>query len=303
MLPLRCRRTATKSFLRSTNSILTAVISVSPRGTPFFEGDFGSCSLGASLNAYHDIPHLFGAAARESNISVSPAQCLLVIDSGFSHTTVMPIYKGQPVHQAIRRLEIGGKLLTNYLKELVSIRHYNMLDETHLMNEVKEAVCFVSEDFKRDLERTWKGVSNSRKKVLETDREIVVDYVLPDYNAHKNGYVRPHDTSPTAKLKKIGSLAGTADAIEDYMTLGNERFTVPELLFNPGDVGMRQPGLPEMCMQSLSGLPTGLWPAMLANVLVVGGNAKTDGFMSRLETELRQLAPTECTLRIANAPE
>ncbi len=87
------------------------------------------------------------------------------------------------------------------------------------------------------------------------------------------------------------------------MTLGNERFTLPELLFHPGDVGMNAPGLPETVMQSLSGLPTGLWPVMLANIVVIGGNAKIDGFMSRLETELRQLAPVECTMRIASPTE
>jgi actin-related protein 6 len=195
---------------------------------------------------------------------------------------VTPLFEGKPIHQAIRRLDIGGKFLTNYLKELVSIRHYNMLDETHLMNEVKETICFVSEDFKRDLERTWKGASASRKKALDGEREIVVDYVLPDYNAHKQGFMRPHDPSPSAKLRKMGSLSGAGEVAEDFMTLGNERFTVPELLFSPGDLGMKQEGLPGIVLQSLSGLPPGLWPAMLANILVVGGNSKIEGFMTRL---------------------
>lgn len=193
-----------------------------------------------------------------------------------------PLFKGKPIHQAIRRLDIGGKFLTNYLKELVSIRHYNMLDETHLINEVKESICFVSEDFKRDLERTWKGASASRKKALDGELEIVVDYVLPDYNAHKQGFMRPHDPSLSAKLRKMGSLAGAGEVVEDFMTLGNERFTVPELLFSPGDLGMKQEGLPGTVLQSLSGLPSGLWPAMLANILVVGGNSKIEGFMTRL---------------------
>ena len=271
--------------------------------SPAFVDVHADVEVGPSLNAYNDIGCLFGASPREPKINALPVECLLVIDSGFSHTTITPIYKGRPIQQATRRLDIGGKFLTNYLKELVSIRHYNMLDETHLMNEVKEAICFVSDDFKRDLERTWKNTSNNRKKILETDREILVDYVLPDYNRHLSGYMRPHDPSLTAKVKKIGSLAGTADPVEDYMTLGNERFTVPELLFSPGDVGMESPGLPETVMESLSGLPTGLWPVMLSNILVVGGNANIDGFMARLETELRQLAPVECTLRMAKAPE
>ena len=193
-----------------------------------------------------------------------------------------PLFKGRPIQQAIRRLDVGGKFLTNYLKELISIRHYNMLDETYVMNEIKEKVCYVSEDFKRDLDRTWKGTSARRKKALAHEQEIAVDYVLPDYNSHKHGFMRPHDPSLTARMRKMGSMAGAGDAVEDYMTLRNERFMVPELLFNPGDVGMMQAGLPATVLQSLSGLPPGLWPAMLANILVVGGNSKIEGFMSRL---------------------
>ena len=45
----------------------------------------------------------------------------------------------------MRRLNIGGKLLTNYLKELVSYRQWNMMDEYLLMNQVAtrtySAVC------------------------------------------------------------------------------------------------------------------------------------------------------------------
>ena len=190
-----------------------------------------------------------------------------------------PLYQGRPIQQAIRRLEIGGKFLTNYLKELVSIRHYNMSDETHLINEVKEAVSFVSSDFKRDLERTWKGSIHTNNGA---DDELRVDYILPDYNARKDGFMRAHDPSPSAKMRKIGALTGSAGVVEDFMTLGNERFIVPELLFNPGDVGMKQAGLPATVFQSLSGLPPGLWPAMLANILVVGGNSKIQGFMERL---------------------
>ena len=123
---------------------------------------------------------MFGDPPPDPELNVSPAECLLVVDSGFSHTTVTPLLRGRPIQQAVRRLDIGGKFLTNYLKELISIRHYNMLDETHLMNEVKEAICFVSGDFKRDLERIWKGASGKQRIVREGEREIVVDYVLPD---------------------------------------------------------------------------------------------------------------------------
>ncbi|KAI9840297.1 MAG: Actin- protein 6 [Sclerophora amabilis] len=256
--------------------------------------------LGPTLNAYNDVQSIFSTPSKPA--TSLPAEVLLLIDSGFSHTTVTPLLHGRPIQSAIRRLDIGGKFLTNYLKELVSIRHYNMLDEMHLMNEVKEAVCYVSSDFKGDLERTWKGGAGDQRS--REDRgggreDIVVDYVLPDYNTKARGYMRPHDPSLAAKLRKLKPSSAAGETIEDFMTLGNERFTVPELLLNPGDVKMRQAGLAEVIMQSLSVLPGGLWPAMLANVVVVGGNAKLEGLVTRLETELRQLAPAECVVRVA----
>ena len=50
------------------------------------------------------------------------------------------------------RIDVGGKLLTNQLKELVSFRQWNMMDETYVMNDVKESCCYVSTQFTRDLD-------------------------------------------------------------------------------------------------------------------------------------------------------
>ncbi|PYI12078.1 actin family protein [Aspergillus sclerotiicarbonarius CBS 121057] len=238
--------------------------------------------VGPSLNAWNDVQSLFGdPVVQEANSVVAPRECLLVVDSGYSHTTVTPIYKGQPLQRAIRRLDLGGKHLTNYLKEMVSVRQYNMVEETYIMNEVKEAVCFVSNNFAGDMEQTWKG---GRKRGLpEPSEGVMVDYVLPDPNAGKKGFMRPHDPLLNAKKRK-GALSGasTEALSEDALVLGNERFAVPEILFTPGDIGMKQAGIPDIIMQSLSVLPTGLHPAFLANVLVVGGNALLPGFVERL---------------------
>lgn len=158
------------------------------------------------------------------------------------------------------------------------MRQYNMVDETYIMNEVKETVCFVSNDFTGDMERTWKA---NRKR--QDEESVVVDYVLPDPNADRKGFTRAHDPLLHAKKKK-GALSGLSAEVlsEDVLVLGNERFTVPELLFTPGDIGMKQAGIPDMILQSLSVLPAGLHAAFLANVLVVGGNAAIPGFMERL---------------------
>lgn len=256
--------------------------------------------VGPALNAWNDIHTIFGdQSAQTSDSTATPVECLLVVDSGYSHTTITPVYMGRPLQRAIRRLELGGKHLTNYIKEIVSMRQYNMVDETYIINDVKEAVCYVSSDFTNDMERTWKG----NRGRGSTD-DIVVEYVLPDPASNKKGFVRPHDPLLGAKKKKsLLSGSGTETASDDFLVLGNERFTVPEILFSPGDIGMKQAGIPEAILQSLSVLPTGLHPVFLANILVVGGNALLPGFVERLETELRQIASAECVVRVRRSKD
>ncbi|KAJ6080016.1 hypothetical protein N7467_009769 [Penicillium canescens] len=264
-------------------------------------GGYVRC-IGPTLNVWNEIHTLFGDPLTTTPDSTPlPADCLLVVDSGYSHTTVTPVYKGQALQRGVRRLDLGGKHLTNYLKEIVSMRQYNMVDESYIMNEVKEAVCYVSNDFAGDLEQTWKA---GRKRQASSEEGIVLDYVLPDPNANRKGFSRPHDPLLQVKKKK-GALSGLSAEVlsEDVLVLGNERFAVPEILFTPSDIGMKSAGIPEIILQSLSALPTGLHSAFLANVMVVGGNALIPGFMERLETELRQIASAECVVRVRRATD
>lgn len=173
-----------------------------------------------------------------------------------------------------------------------------MRNDIYLVNEIKEACSYVSKDYKGDMEKTWKGPKGDRREGFATAGGIAKDYVLPDYHNRSKGYMRDHDPTDAGKLKKLQS-GKPAEAAEDILTLRNERFAVPELLFSPSDIGMRQSGLGQLVMDSLSALPFGLWPGFLANIIVVGGNANIEGFIWRLQVEIRALAPTECYVRVA----
>lgn len=195
---------------------------------------------------------------------------------------------------------MGGKLLTNYLKELSSLRHYNMMEETYLLNEIKEAVSFVApsvQQFSTGLERTWKGRLGDKREV---DSSIVLDYVLPDYEQSVHGYARPHDPAKSRMRRGLQPLQGPR---EDLLPLGNERFAVPELLFSPRDIGIQEVGLPAAVLEAVGVLPEALRITMLANVVVVGGNSLIPGFMERLEAELRMLVPAEWLLNISRAED
>ncbi|KAI1813877.1 Actin/actin-like protein [Poronia punctata] len=255
--------------------------------------------LGPTFNTYQDVQAMFPRADSVSPPPVAqfPAEVVLLIDSGYSHTVVTPLLRGKPIHPAVRRLDVGGKLLTNYLARLLSLRHYDMRNETHIVNQMKEAACYVSLDFKGDLERSWKGTRGERRESYINGGGIAKDYVLPDFHTRSQGIVREYDPSRASRAKRLA----VGESSEDVLTLRNERFCVPELLFNPSDIGIRQPGIPDLVMQSLESLPLGLWPGFLANIVVVGGNSLFDGFMERLQDEIRKMCPEECVVRVTRA--
>lgn len=242
--------------------------------------------VGAGLNAYS---HGEDGKAAES---------MMVVDAGHSHTMITPLFHGRPIHPACRRLEVGGKLLTNHLKDQLS-RTMDMHREEWICQEIKEDVCYVSSDssdFARSLERVWKG---GQKDPREVDASIVVDYVLPDYEQLKRGFARPHDPSKGAKMRRLG-IGGASEMV---LPVGNERFTVPEVIFTPSDIGMQQEGIAGAIMQSLNALPQGLWQSFLANILVVGGTSKLPGFVERLEADIRSKIDDSYLVRVTRADD
>lgn len=204
----------------------------------------------------------------------------------------------------MRRLDVGGKLLTNYLARLLSLRHFDMRNETYIVNEMKERACYITADFKADIENTWKGTRGEKRETYLTGAGIVKDYVLPDFHTRMHGVVRDYDPARHIKARKLGASAAGAGGSgsstdEDVLTLRNERFSVPELLFTPSDMGMPQPGLADLVQQSLQALPLGLWPGLLFNIVVVGGNTLFNGFLQRLQKEVVQRMPDDCVVRVA----
>lgn len=91
-----------------------------------------------------------------------------------------------------------------------------------------------------------------------------------------------------------GASSGAGHAVlgdAQVMTIGVERFAVPEALFRPTDIGIDSVGLHEAVMAAVYACPRYLWQALLASVVVVGGTAKLPGLEARLKRELQAVAP------------
>jgi hypothetical protein len=78
----------------------------------------------------------------------------------------------RPSRRSSFSIDIGGKLLTNHLKHLISFRQWNMIDQTAVVNAVREACGYVSMSYQADLEQI-KCVGTAYRPA-----ELISDHIL-----------------------------------------------------------------------------------------------------------------------------
>jgi actin len=78
----------------------------------------------------------------------------LVVDVGEGVVHVLPIYEGHTVRSSIQRIDLGGRDLTTYLGRILTERGYafTTTSEFEILRDIKEELCFVAKDFKKEME-------------------------------------------------------------------------------------------------------------------------------------------------------
>ena len=71
-------------------------------------------------------------------------------------------------------MDVGGKLLTNYLKEILSFRYLDLKNSDQLIKQIKEDMCFVSRNLMQDM----RCPKNTFRKY----------FIMPDDELKKKGY-------------------------------------------------------------------------------------------------------------------
>eukprot|EP00035_Acanthoeca_spectabilis_P025765 m.459814 g.459814 ORF g.459814 m.459814 type:complete len:423 (-) comp21839_c0_seq1:56-1324(-) len=206
----------------------------------------------------------------------------VVVDSGFSATNVVPYVGGRRIDGAIRRVDVGGKLLTHALKDSISYRKIDVSNETYVVNQMKEDISVIVQDYMP----TLRELRKARGK-----HPLNVEYVLPDFGEVFRGFISedgPADPQDDSRKRKA---TGSSQTVQ----LGHERFSIPELIFRPSDIGIDQAGVGPAVAESIAALTPLARPLAYANVVAVGGNAGIPGFRDRLYSEVRADAPSDFT--------
>ncbi|KAL6558506.1 Actin-related protein 6 [Orobanche minor] len=259
--------------------------------------------------------HLYEASRRPYGL-LSKAQCSLVVDCGFSFTHASPVFQNFTLNYGVKRMDLGGKALTNYLKELVSYRSVNVMDESFIIDDVKEKLCLVSLDVQRDLKiarRPGKdnifrctyvlpdGITYMKgfvKDMNEANRYLASNDGLYSSPKEEKHFVGRQDVSDRPQERRSIDLTKTVLFFLQDFTLTNERFLVPEMIFRPADLGMNQAGLAECIVRAVNSCHPHLHPVLYESIILTGGSTLFPRFAERLERELRPLVPDEYQVKI-----
>jgi len=89
----------------------------------------------------------------------------------------------------------------------------------------------------------------------------------------------------------------------NVITIGNERFRAPEVLFNPSLVGMESEGVHKLTFSSIMKCDVDIRRDLYGNIVMSGGTTMFPGIADRMKKEVTALAPNSMSIKIVAPPE
>lgn len=226
-----------------------------------------------------NVPALYTSIQAVLSLYASGRTTGIVLDSGDGVSHAVPVYEGFSMTSSIRRIDVAGRDVTEYMQTLLRKAGYvfHTSAEKEIVRMIKEKVSYVALDPKKE-EKEWASAKMGEGKVAE--------YVLPDGNKIKVSLI----------FMKRGTYA-------ENKQIGAERFRAPEILFDPEIVGVEYPGIHQIVVDSINRTDMDLRKSLFGNIVLSGGSTLTKGFGDRLLQEVQKLAVKDMRIKIFAPPE
>ncbi|CAF4076378.1 unnamed protein product, partial [Adineta steineri] len=103
--------------------------------------------------------------------------CGIVVESGDGVTQIIPIDEGYRITNAVSRLDLGGRDLTNWLVRLLAERGYSFatVAEREIVRDIKEKHTYVALDFEQEMATAKHSKKIKQSYHLPDGQEITID--------------------------------------------------------------------------------------------------------------------------------
>ena len=136
------------------------------------------CAAVSWLLLGFNVPALYTSIQAVLSLYASGRTTGIVLDSGDGVSHAVPVYEGFAMPSSIRRIDVAGRDVTEYLQTLLRKSGYVFHNsaEKEVVRMIKEKVSYVAADPKKE-EKEWASGKLAEGKMAE--------YVLPDGNRIK----------------------------------------------------------------------------------------------------------------------
>jgi len=217
----------------------------------------------------------------------------LVLDSGATHTSAIPVHDGYVLQKGIVRSPVASDILTTQCSELIKEWDVDLVPAYKVKSKVEVGEEEEPDFVLRDLPELTDTYENYMKRLLVQDFQKSVLQVSDS----------PYDKGELDSLP-----ATTYEFPHGYIrSISEQRFRISEGLFDTSHINIPKGvesttslAAPHVINTSIGMCDIDIRPGLYNSVIVVGGTTLINGFVERLNRELLQKTPNNMRLKLVS---